>query len=214
MTRDETFSLLVPSYLRGELSGTEQEEFESYLDENPDFQTEIEFQRNLMSARPEESAATGLEFGWAKLSRSIDGLEDENMRSEDVRAKPQKTGPLHGMWKVAAVMLACLSFGQALYISNSGGSNSETSENYQLAGEKNAPGLSIQIGFDSDAHLEQISSFLVAHEAQITSGPGKLGIYTLSFSDKESCESAISTLISKEKFVDTYTSCNAISKGE
>jgi len=212
MTRDETFSLLVPSYLRGELSGTEKTEFESYMDENPDFKTEIEFQRNLMGARPDDSADTRLEFGWAKLSRSIDSLEEENAVSEDVRAKPQK-GRLHGMWKVAAVMLACLSFGQALYITNSGGSNSETSENYQLASEKNASGVTLQMGFVSDANFEQISSFLVNHEAQITSGPSKLGIYTLSFSDKESCESAISTLISKEKFVDTHTSCNANSEG-
>jgi len=53
----------------GELSADERAEFESYRDENPDIQTDIEFQRNLMAARPDDNTPIDLEFGWAKLSR-------------------------------------------------------------------------------------------------------------------------------------------------
>ena len=55
MTHEQTYSLLIPRYLRGELSADERAEFESYRDENPDFQTDIEFQRNLMAARPDDN---------------------------------------------------------------------------------------------------------------------------------------------------------------
>ena len=40
MTDEQRYSLLVPRYLRGELSPDETSEFESYVDENPDFQAE------------------------------------------------------------------------------------------------------------------------------------------------------------------------------
>ena len=209
MTHDDTFSLLVPRYLRGELSGTEKAEFESYIDENPDFKTEIEFQRNLMAARPDEGTAIGLEFGWAKLSRTIDSLEAEENPPLDRQAmvEPQNKSFLGNMWKIAAVMLACLSIGQALYITNS-----EPSE-YQLASENNAAGITLQVEFESSLSLNEITRFLVEHKSQIISGPGNLGIYTLSFSDIKRCEFAIKAIKSKEQFVETYTSCNAISNG-
>ena len=209
MTHEQTYSLLIPRYLRGELSADERTEFESYRDENPDFQADIEFQRNLMAARPDDNVPIDLEFGWAKLSRSIDALEAEESPSLDRLAvdKPQNTSVLGNMWKIAAVMLACLSVGQALYITNS-----DPSE-YQLASEKDADGVTLQVGFESNLSLNEISRFLVEHKSQIISGPGKLEIYTLSFSDMQRCESAIKALTSKEQFVDTYTSCHASSKG-
>lgn len=209
MTHEQTYSLLIPLYLRGELSADERTEFESYRDENPDFQADIEFQRNLMAARPDDNVPIDLEFGWAKLSRSIDALEAEESPSLDRLAvdKPQNTSVLGNMWKIAAVMLACLSVGQALYITNS-----DPSE-YQLASEKDADGVTLQVGFESSLSLNEISRFLVEHKSQIISGPGKLEIYTLSFSDMQRCESAIKALTSKEQFVDTYTSCHASSKG-
>ncbi len=49
MTQEETYSLLMPRFLRGELSAIEMAEFEAYLNENPEFQADIEFQRNLMA---------------------------------------------------------------------------------------------------------------------------------------------------------------------
>ena len=209
MTHEQTYSLLIPRYLRGELSADERTEFESFRDENPDFQADIEFQRNLMAARPDDNVPIDLEFGWAKLSRSIDALEAEESPSLDRLAvdKPQNTSVLGNMWKIAAVMLACLSVGQALYITNS-----DPSE-YQLASEKDADGVTLQVGFESSLSLNEISRFLVEHKSQIISGPGKLEIYTLSFSDMQRCESAIKALTSKEQFVDTYTSCHASSKG-
>jgi len=205
MADEQTYSLLVPRYLRGELSVDEAEVFESYVDENPDFQAEIQFQRNLMAARPEENTPVGLEFGWAKLSRSIDALETEESLSHKVIDTPQKAR-FGNMWKIAAAVLACLSVGQAIYITSS-----ET-PGYGLASEPNTPGISLQVGFESDLSLNEISRFLVEHESQIIAGPGNLGIYTLSFSDMENCESAIKALTLKEQFVETYTSCHTSPK--
>ncbi len=204
MTHEETFSLLIPRYLRGELSADETAEFESYVDENPDAQADIEFQRNLMAARADNTGDQGLEFGWARLSRSI----DETPRVSPEPIAPSKSSPRFGnMWKIAAAVLACFSIGQALYITNSG------TQAYELASEKQASGTSLQVGFESNLSLNEISRFLVEHESQIIAGPGNLGIYTLSFSDMEMCESAINALISKEQFVETYTSCRENTKG-
>lgn len=203
MTRKDTFSLLVPRYLRGELTVAEKAEFQSYLEEHPDFQSDIDFQRNLMSARGNDSEMGGAEFGWARLSRSIDSLVSDNQSEHNKIAAPEKTPRMSGLWRIAAVTLACLSIGQILYITNSG-----TTDSYQLASENVTSGTTLQVGFAPDIHFHTISKFLLEHEAQITSGPSKLGIYTVSFSSEKNCDTAVETLISKEKFVETYTSCN------
>ncbi len=203
MTHEETFSLLVPRYLRGELSAAQTAEFEAYLNENPDFQADIEFQRNLMAARADEPDPSGLEFGWARLSRSIDNLESKNTETSTVQTKTKNITVLGGMWKIAALALACVSIGQAFYITNS-----ETSKHYQLASETEASGVSLQLSFKSHVNFTDVSDLLINHNSQIISGPSKLGIYTVSFPDKENCLSMIGTLISKENLVDTYTSCS------
>jgi len=207
MTQEETFSLLTPRYLRGELSAVERAEFETYLNENPDFQADIEFQRNLMAAKADEPDPSEFEFGWAKLSRSIDNLEPQNTAALNVETEPKNTSVFGGMWKVAALALACISIGQAFYITNS-----ETPSQYQFASETDAPGVSLQLSFKSDVNFTAVSDLLVNHKSQIISGPSKLGIYTLSFPDKENCLSMISTLIAEESLVDSYTSCSTISE--
>lgn len=208
MTQEETFSLLTPRYLRGELSEAETAEFEAYLNGNPDFQADINFQRNLMAARPDKGDASDLEFGWARLSRSIDNLDTESSVAVSSKRKPKNTAIFPAMWKAAALVLACTSIGQALYITNS-----QTEQHYQLASEAEAPGVTLQISFETDVNVKDVSEFLVSHKSQIISGPSKLGIYTLSFSDNEACSSMISTLTLKENLVDTYTSCSTNPEG-
>ena len=208
MTQEETFSLLTPRYLRGELSAVEMAEFETYLNENPDFQADIEFQRNLMAARTDEPDPSGLEFGWARLSRSIDNLESQSTAALNVETKPKNTAVFGGMWKIAALALACISIGQAFFISSS-----DSLGQYQLASETDAPGVSLQLSFKSDVKFTDVSDLLVNHKSQIISGPSKLGIYSVSFPDKENCLSMISTLIAEESLVDSYTSCSTNSKG-
>ncbi|MEP6344165.1 MAG: hypothetical protein ABJ275_12700 [Maricaulaceae bacterium] len=209
MTREETFSLLVPRYLRGELSPEQTVEFEAYLSENPDFQADIEFQRNLMTAREDAPEAPAQEFGWARLSRSIDNLETQTSEVSTSEAKPKSASMFGGMWKVAAIALACVSIGQAFYITNY-----DAPKQYQLASEKEAPGVSLQLSFKASVSFTQLSDLLAQHNSQIISGPSTLGIYTLSFADKEDCLSMISALTSKESLVDTYTSCAANSQSQ
>ncbi len=206
MTRKDRFSLLVPRYLRGDLTEVEKVDFEAFLKENPDFQADIDFQRNLMSARSDNNEMAEDEFGWARLSRSIDSFEAEKLEPQNPMAKPKKRRESPVFWRVAAIVLACVSVGQMLYMTNS-----KTTENYQLASENVTIGTTLQIGFAPDTDFSEISDFLVNHEAKIISGPSKLGILTLSFSDKENCDAAVKALLLKEQFVETNTSCNTVS---
>lgn len=208
MTQEEIFSLRIPRYLREELSAVETAEFESYLTENPDFQADIEFQRNLMTARADEPDPSELEFGWARLSRSIDNLESQTPVTLSTETELKNTAVFGGVWKIAAVALACLSIGQAFYITNS-----EAPRQYELASEAEVPGVSLQLSFKSDANLTHVSDFLVNYSSQIISGPSKLGIYTVAFPDKENCLSMISELTPEESLVDSYTTCTANTKG-
>jgi len=206
MTREETFSLLVPRYLRGELNAAETADFQIYLKSNPDFQSDIDFQRNLMAARPNETEVTKDEFGWARLSRSIDALEADESEDKTPMTKSENRRSSPIFWRAAAVALVCVSIGQALYISQSG-----SAKNYQLASKNVTAGTTLQIAFAADTDFNDISEFLTTHHGQIISGPSKLGILTLSFSDEENCETAIKAIKLKEQFVETYTSCDTVS---
>ena len=205
MTHEEEMSLLIPRYINGSLPAGERATLEAYMDKNPDFRTEVEFQRNLMAARPTAEETIVDELGWARLSRSIDQLDEDQHNVEDI-APLQSASPFKHMWKIAAVALACLSIAQAAYI------NTSTPAEYQLASEASLSATHLQIGFAPDITLEDISSFLTDHKAQIVAGPGNLGIYTLSFPDIQHCETAMVTLNSKEQFVETYTSCTPSAK--
>ena len=164
----------------------------------------MEFEKNLMAAAPESTDDLGLEFGWTKLSRSLAQIETEETPLEsNVQSLHEKESFFAGYWKIAAVALACLPIGQGVYISQS-----KTTSNYQLASETEESGTTMQIAFSSNVNLETVSMFLGDHKGQIISGPSKLGIYTLSFSDIENCHSATEAFNAKEQFVDTYTSCS------
>jgi len=206
MTRKETFTLLVPRYLRGELSAAETAEFETYLKDNLDFQSDIDFQRNLMAARPDKAEIAEDEFSWTRLSRSIDALESETVANDSAIVATEKRHAAPIFWRIAAVTLACLSIGQALYISQSG-----PPETYQLASENVTAGTTLQIEFSAQTSFNDVSEFLSKHEAKIISGPSKLGILTLSFSDKEKCDRAVEAIKLKENFVETNTSCSTVS---
>ena len=161
-----------------------------------------------MAARADEPDPSGLEFDWARLSRTIDNLESQSTAALNVETKPKNTAVFGGMWKIAALALACISIGQAFFISSS-----DSLGQYQLASETDATGVSLQLSFKSDVKFTDVSDLLVNHKSQIISGPSKLGIYTVSFPDKENCLSMISTLIAEESLVDSYTSCSTNSKG-
>ena len=210
MTQEEKFSLLIPRFLNKDLSAIELEEFETYLSQNPNFAAEITFEENLMFSAPDLSGEErGMEFGWARLSRAIDGLEteatpkQEPLRAEINKLDENKAKQFSGYWKVAAVLLACLTIGQSVYISNF-----KTAPEYLLASDKLNIGTTIQIEISKDANFGKTSALLAQHKAQIISGPGKLGIYTLSFSDMKSCQSAMKAFNLEEQFVDTHTSCS------
>jgi len=205
MTDKETVSLLILPYLRGELGQDEKAVFELYLTENPSFQAEIDFQQNLMVARPQHDDV-GLEFGWARLSRDIDGVSNVAPILELETAQTSRFSNIGGLWRVAAVCLACLSLGQAFYISNS-----KPDPQYQLASENVIKGTTLQVGFASDTELSVISDFLLTQNAEITSGPSKLGIYTLSFPNEESCDLAVEYMKRDNQFVETHTNCSTLS---
>jgi len=205
MTRKETVSLLILPYLRGELADSEKAEFERYLAENPDFQSEIDFQSQIMAARPSHEE-TGLEFGWARLSRDIDNLDQTANLPAQSPAETTRMPNTRGLWRVAAVCLACISLGQAVYISTS-----DSDQKYQLASENVTTGTTLQIGFSGDTKLSAVSEFLLSQNAEISSGPSKLGIYTLTFPTREACDIAVENMKRDNQFVETYTNCSTLS---
>ena len=163
MKNEHRYSLLIPRYLRGDLSPDETVEFESHIRENPDFEADIEFQRNLIAARLDDNAPLDMEFGWAKLSRSIDALETQKTSFQETNDAPQNTPRVRNMWKISASLLVCVSIGQALYILKP-----ETAK-YELTSEKTEPGITLQIGFESGLSLNELSRFLIDHDSQIIS---------------------------------------------
>jgi len=70
---EDKISLMIPAYLRGELSEAERLEVETSAAENPAIAADIEFQKNLKDAlKPDEAAFKPGELDWARLSKSME----------------------------------------------------------------------------------------------------------------------------------------------
>jgi len=73
MSFEDKVSLMIPAYLRGELSEDERQEIENLAAKNPEITADIEFQKNLRNPPVEEVITVTLgDLGWARLINAMD----------------------------------------------------------------------------------------------------------------------------------------------
>jgi len=193
---EDKISLMIPAYLRGDVSESERQEIEAAAAKNPSIAADIEFQRNLKTAlKSEQSDYVPGELDWARLSKA---MEQTDEGANDNAAKP-------AFWRYTAIILAAATVGQA-GILGSIALNDKSEVQYAPVSEIAADNT-LKLGFNPATPASQITETLQSVNAVIIAGPSSLGLYDIKFAPETNCESAVKTLKSKPNVVDTLSSC-------
>lgn len=196
---EDKISLLIPAFLRGELSESERREVEEHASKNPEIAAEIEFQRNLKVAiQPDQASFEPGELGWAKLSKAIDAA--------DVTSPATISAPKQQYWKYAAAILAVLAIGQAGVLGTIATKPKQDAQ-YLYASEASDNINIIKLGFSPNVSENTITKLLQKHEASIIAGPSSLGLYDVKFKSDHACKEAMDVFKTTPTIIDTLTPC-------
>lgn len=194
---DET-SLMIPAYLRGDLSDAESLELENLAAKNPAIAADIEFQKNLKAAlKPDEAAFEPGDLGWAKLSKAMEQESGDHVQT--VQQKPQ-------FWRYAAAILAVAAIGQAGVLGSIAFKGDDNAQ-YQTVSERPVQSFRAKLGFNPNVTESALREALLSHEASIVAGPSSLGLYEIQFSSESSCVLAMKALGERKDIVDTLSNC-------
>ena len=199
---EDKISLMIPAYLRGELSEAENQEIETLATTNPEFAADIEFQKNLKSTiSVDEDTYEPSDLGWAKLSKAIDNIEMENtnMAANDSATTPK-------FWRYAAMALAVAAVGQAGVLGSIALQKDQNAQ-YVTASDAGNAMLTLKLGLRDDLTVKQLTQTLQSLEGRVIAGPSSLGLYQIQFNSKDACLAAQNMFEKQIEFVDTMSSC-------
>jgi len=195
---EDKISLMIPAYLRGELSDEERTQIEVLAAKDPVIAADIEFQRRLKTAlKPDNNEFEPGEMGWARLSKAMDA---PSVAANDYSANQK-------FWKYAAAILAVAAIGQAGILGSLAISDTQN-EQYLAVSEESMEAHTVKIGFHSAVIEEKLTEALQSVKATIVAGPSSLGLYDVQFESKEACLQAHETFKATQNFIDSLSICN------
>lgn len=197
MTDEDRISLLIPAYLRGELSDSDRREVETLSKQNPAIAADIEFQKNLKQALSENKNdfASG-ELGWARLSKAIEESQPEQTKT--------KSQPAY--WRYAAIALAVIAVGQTGLLSSLMVQDNPGSQ-YMPVSEPGTALNTAKIGFAQDTLTHDVTAALRSVNGTIISGPSSLGLYEVKFETIAACQTASEKLQSEPFIASMISDC-------
>ena len=197
MSFEDEISLMIPAYLRGELSEEEQQQVETLAAQNPDFAADIELQRNIKLALvQDEDAYEPGDLGWAKLSKAMEFSNDTNVESE----------PQPKFWRYAAAILAVAVIGQAGVLGSLTLNKAQDAQ-YVTASDSSDGNYTVKMAFNTNATGGQITQTLQSVSGVIIDGPSSLGLYQLEFKSKSDCQTAAERFQTQVDIIETVSAC-------
>jgi len=196
---EDKISLMIPAYLRGELSEEERQEIENLAAINPEIAADIEFQKNLKaSLTKDENAYEPGDLGWAKLSKAMEDSEKSNGRAT---AQPK-------FWRYTAAILAVAAIGQAGVLGSLAFSKSEDAQYVTASEAPSDKAYSTKVAFDAELTMSKLTETLQTVDGVIIEGPSSLGLYKVRFKSEASCKKAIENFQLWSDLVETVSSCD------
>lgn len=172
---------LLPWYVNGTLSASEQARVERYLEASRAGRQELEFLQQVAACSREDQPEPPGELGLHRLRR-------------DMRRQKQGKGSISGWWRPVAIAASLvLAIESAFLIWQQ-----DVTTEYRPAGGAAAE---VQITFVPQASEQNIRALLQQVGAEIVAGPGKLGVYHLSFESSADIEQVLARLRANDRVV-------------
>jgi anti-sigma-K factor RskA len=200
-TIEDKIALMIPAYLRGELSEEERQEIETLAEKNPEVAADIAFQRNIKAAlAKDENAFEPGDLGWAKLSKAMQESDISEARANMSTSEPK-------FWRYAAAILAVAAVGQAGLLS-AFAINKKDDVQYVTASESSdVNAYSTRVAFGSEVKMSELTQALQSVNGVIVKGPSSLGLYQVQFETKTACEAAVANAQLWSEIVETVSNC-------
>jgi anti-sigma-K factor RskA len=174
------------AYVRGELGNAEARRVDREAARNPDLAADIALMRGLRAATRDaarENAPPG-EMGWARLSRAIDA---ERRRDRGTSGWPAE---IFRMAAAAAIAVAVWQFAITPYLLP----GQDGPARYETVTESPFDSMALRVAFNPEATEAEIRALLQEIDAEMTGGPGAIGLWTLSFNDPVTRENGLRRL--------------------
>lgn len=164
---------LLPWYVNDTLGEGEKARVERYLDESPAARQELAFLQQVAARSREDQPEPPGELGLSRLRR-------------DLRRQSRHQGSISGWWRPLAVAASLIVAVQSVLLMWP-----QDAAEYRLAGGAAAE---VQITFAPQASEKSIRTLLQEVGAEIVGGPGRLGVYHLSFDSSTDIEQVLARL--------------------
>jgi len=195
---EDKISLMIPAYLRGELSEEERQEVETHAAKNPEIAADIEFQRNLKaSLTKDEAAYEPGDLGWARLSKA---MEDSEQSGDSSKTQPK-------FWRYTAAILAVAAIGQAGVLSSLAFNKGQDAQYVTASETPTGKTYSTKVAFDTELTMNKLTESLQTVDGVIIEGPSSLGLYKVRFESETACQKAIESFQIWSNIVETVSSC-------
>ncbi|MDZ7736090.1 MAG: hypothetical protein U5P41_08295 [Gammaproteobacteria bacterium] len=176
---DDTAELL-PWYVNGTLSEDEKTRVDAYLDDYPEARKELELLRQVAAHSIEDQPEPPGELGLTRLRR-------------DIRRQDHGKGSMSRWWRPVAIAASLVLAVQSVLLIWP-----RDAGEYRLAGGTAAE---VQITFVPQASEQSIRALLQELGAEIVGGPGRLGVYHLSFDSSTDIEQVLARLRARNRVV-------------
>lgn len=183
-------------YVQGRLSDPEKQEIDAATASDAALAEELAYYQGLASAADAPEPSADHEFGWAKLSKSID-------------AEAAITPPIavaandnFNFWKVATLALGLVAAAQAAFLI--GPLKPATTDPIYVPVTQAAE-LDLQVIFIDTATSADMNLLLYDLDAEIVAGPSALGLYDIRFTSKSSRDAGLNALRSMPEIVESAT---------
>ena len=195
MTEDVSIKDLLPDYVNGLLSEEDARRVEEAARADRETAADIAFYRNVKAAV--QSGAddfTPGAFGWARLSRAIDG---------EARAPAPARSAASPLWRYAAAALAVVALGQFALLATSGAPAPGDARYLTASDDEVAGGHMVRVAFAGDARQEAVTALLQSVDGEIAGGPGALGLFLVRFEDEAAQAAALEAFASNPDLVES-----------
>jgi len=190
-------SLMLPDYIANRLSAADRKTVENAVNNNPDLEAELEFQKNISKAlQTEEGINPPGELGWARLSREINA----EPKIVEHPAAANDAAPSRPFWRYAAAILAVAVIGQSVFI-GSKLTPSEDDRFYPVLEVSET--ITVKVSFESTAPHSDITALIKTVKGNVISGPSNQGLYSIAFDTNEQREAAEKIFAERKDLVQT-----------
>ena len=195
---EQELSELLLDHVQGRTTSDEGMAIEAAVKDSPKLAEELAYYRGLSGAVKGAGSDNPVdELGWARLSKAI-AAEPQIGSAENKAANDNQP-----FWKYAAAALAIVAAVQTAFLVQ--GPADIDDPVYVTASAESGSEFALNIMFQPDASVQQITERLKSVDGEIFEGPSAIGLYAIRFETEAARDAALAALQDDSAIIDSVS---------